>query len=159
MNNTINHVINQSKIVDLKVPEGFVYIDARLENFVQTNYLEIPYKLNIGTNNKKIIKEGTVRYIIGELKSTTKQIEICPCCGAKIHCGGTVVTTLLHIPMGNSFTKIKVKRNRFRCSNRKCNYTELEHIEFKNDKHLITNELYRYIVNEMSLGKDRKSVV
>ena len=27
MNNTINHVINQSKIVDLKVPEGFVYID------------------------------------------------------------------------------------------------------------------------------------
>ena len=158
MNNTINHVINQSKIVDLKVLEGFVYIDARLENFVQTNYLEIPYKLNIGTNNKKIIKEGTVRYIIGELKSTTKQIEICPCCGAKIHCGGTVVTTLLHIPMGNSFTKIKVKRNRFRCSNRKCNYTELEHIEFKNDKHLITNELYRYIVNEMSLGKTIKEV-
>ena len=50
MNNTINHVINQSKIVDLKVPEGFVYIDARLENFVQTNYLEIPY-LTIGRGN------------------------------------------------------------------------------------------------------------
>ena len=68
MNNTINHVINQSKIVDLKVPEGFVYIDARLENFVQTNYLEIPYMLNIGTK-KKIIKEGNVRYIIVELKT------------------------------------------------------------------------------------------
>ena len=61
MNNTINHVINQSKIVDIKVPEGFVYIDTHLENFVQTNYLEIPYKLNIGTNNKKIIKEGSSR--------------------------------------------------------------------------------------------------
>ena len=60
--------------------------------------------------------------------------------------------------MGNSFTKIKVKRNRFRCSNRKCNYIELEHIEFKNDKHLITNELYGYIVNEMTLGKTIKEV-
>lgn len=118
-----------------------------MENFVQTNYLEIPYKLNIGTKNKKIIKEGNVRYIISELKNENKQIEICSCCGAKIHCGGTVVTTLLHIPMGNNYTKIKVKRNRFSCSNRECNYTELEHIEFKSDNHFITNELYRYIVH------------
>lgn len=28
MNNTIIHVINQSKIVDIKAPKGFVYIDS-----------------------------------------------------------------------------------------------------------------------------------
>lgn len=46
---------------------------------------------------KKIISKGTVRYIIGEPKNENKQIAVCPRCGAKIHCGGTVVTTLLHI--------------------------------------------------------------
>ena len=56
--------------------------------FCSDYYLEIPCKLNIGTNNKKIIKEGTVRYIIGELKNESKQITVCPCCGAKINCGG-----------------------------------------------------------------------
>ena len=34
MNNTINHVINQSKIVDIKGPKGFIYNDSQLGNFV-----------------------------------------------------------------------------------------------------------------------------
>ena len=66
---------------------------------------------------KKIIKTGITRYIVGELKNETKQIEVCSCFGAKIHSGGSVVTTLQHIPMGKNYTKVKVKRKRFRCSN------------------------------------------
>lgn len=56
--------------------------------------------------------------------------------------------------MGRNYTK--VKRKRFRCSNRECNYTELEHVGFKSHNHLITNELYEYIVHEMSQGKTIK---
>ena len=60
--------------------------------------------------------------------------------------------------MGNKYTKVKVERKRFRCSNRECNYTELEHVGFKSHNHLITNELYGYIVNEIALGKTIKKV-
>ena len=41
------------KIEEIKVSEGYFFIDSHLSTFVQTNYIEEPYKLNIGTNNKK----------------------------------------------------------------------------------------------------------
>ena len=51
--------------------------------------------------------------------------------------------------MGNNYTKIKVKRNRFCCSNRECNCTEILGIdEFK----LHDGYKYATIIVDMATG-------
>jgi len=116
------------------------------------DFLKIPSCLfgfkNEKTTTGKSESGKTVIRFSGNLEAEAGE-EICSC-GAKMHVNNHLKITLSHLPVGSYLSEIFFKRNQYVCP--KCGKTKMQHISFKADNHMITEELHQYTCDLLAAG-------
>lgn len=141
------------------VNNGYLVLTSGLPGFRQTLADRYTVEQHIyHDNGEEKIHNTTVRYIEGEQRLSDGFEMVCSC-GHKMCSIGTSETCLRHLPTGSAYTKITIRRQRFRCTNPLCDrITYMDPLEYKADGHLITIALERYARDLLAMGLNLKSV-
>ena len=108
---------------------------------------------NYGTKEKPRIREYVVTTYSGKNIDEDADTEIyCPCCGKKLSDNGTQDFILNHLPFGETYTEIRVKRRRVRCTASGCHYHFTYGVPFKAEGHMITQLLLVYTQDLLEYG-------
>jgi transposase len=117
-----------------------------------TDYLKIPSCL-YGFSNKdtsvKTSKSGRQVFCLEGTLDTSKENPVCSC-GSKMHINNHIGITLRHLPFGSSLSCVTFSRNQYVCP--KCGATKMQSISFKAQGHMITEELYQYTLDLLTIG-------
>lgn len=141
------------------VDNGYLILSSGLPGFRQTSaerYVNEQHNYHI--NGIKRVHNSSVRYIEGE-QCISKGFQMVCSCGFPMSSIGKSDICLLHLPTGSSYTKISIRRQRFKCNNpfcKRCTY--MEPLEYKASGHLITSALDNYARALLSMGLNLKEV-
>lgn len=140
--------------------DGYLIIPSMLPGFRQTMKPECGILTkNFGTAKKLRIVNKEITTIRGTLKEyDPAYYYICPECGSVLDLNGSSRCSLTHLPIGNSYTKLTIDRQRLRCMNKGCGYNYTFEIDFKADGHLLTQPLVNYMRDLLSLGMTLKEI-
>ena len=117
--------------------------------------LMIPSSLHGFNNTETTVHESfsgrTVLRFEGYL-DLTEEDRVCEHCGKRMHSNGKCrLMTLRHLPFGGDLTCVTFAHQQMRCP--ECKATRMQHIAFKADGHLITEDLYNYARDLLATGK------
>lgn len=150
---------------DYDVSRGLRLSFTGFSSFTQMEGAEtIAMEVNAGTSSKpcrrpvtKYIYKGCINSFIGSDDSEKKQV-FCPRCGNKLVRNGTTTSTLKDVPTGNSYVEMDITRHRWLCKNKECHYGWTEPIDFKDQDHLLTCNLVRFISCLLQQGLSMKEI-
>ena len=118
----------------------------------------VEVEINVGTSSKpckrsvtKYIYKGCINTHTGADDEERTQL-FCPHCGKALVRNGTITTTLKDIPSGASYADMEILRHRWLCKDKNCHYCWTEPIEFKDQDHLLTSNLVRFICGLLQQG-------
>lgn len=116
-------------------------------------YLMIPSHLE-GFNNSDTSEEltasgRTVYRFNGSLDDNVNRY--CIHCGSKMHVNNHLPVSLRHLNFGSAFTVVNFTKLQLRCP--VCGATVIQEVPFKAEHHRITNSLFTYTRDLLSLGK------
>ena len=121
-----------------------------------SSYLRIPSSLhgfeNTDTTIHETVEGRTVFRFEGSI-ILTEDDRICEQCGRRMHSNGKCKSntiTLRHLPFGGDLTCVTFAHKQLRCP--ECEATKMQHISFKADGHLITEELLNYTRDLLASG-------
>ena len=157
--------INTAEPDDFTIPaemvkSGVLYVRSDMPTFRQTAVPAIVSKEKILKVNKKELKViYRTQHFPGEyLDEYRDTICYCPECGRQLAENGEPVISLRHLPHGDTYSTLDIKHRRFRCTNRKCNYSFTCLIDFKSPNHMITIQLQSFAEDLLEMGLNLKEV-
>lgn len=141
------------------VDNGYLVLASGLPGFRQTNQDRFVIEPHIyHFNGIEKTHNSTVRYIEGEQRLSDGFQMVCSC-GYAMYSIGTSDICLSHLPFGSVYTKLNIRRQRFKCTNPLCERcTYMEPLEYKASGHRITTALERYAQDLLSMGLTNKEV-
>ena len=125
---------------------GVMYIQSGMPSFRQTAAPALCSKEKIyHVNGKKCQRTIFTQIFPGEYIDEYEVIPVyCPQCHRQLNGNGTIEVNLRHLPIGDTYTTLNVKRRRLRCVNPACKYNYTVPIDFKAEGHLITFQLLSF---------------
>ncbi|MEE8792626.1 MAG: ISL3 family transposase [Erysipelotrichaceae bacterium] len=152
-------------LTDYDVSRGLRLSFTGYPSFTQTKGADsVEVEINVGTSSKpckrsvtKYIYKGCINTNIGSDDEERTQL-FCPHCGKPLVRNGTVTTTLKDIPSGASYADMEILRHRWLCKDKNCHYCWTEPIEFKDQDHLLTINLVRFICGLLQQGLSMKEI-
>lgn len=121
-----------------------ITIPSSLKGFINTN-----------TTAARTVTDRTMYLIDGYLEET-EDMRRCPGCGKRMHVHNSYDVSLSHLPYGGILSSVRFEKQRYRCP--ECGATAMQEIPFQATGHRITNPLYNYARDLLSMGLTNKAV-
>ena len=158
MHTTPNVASNQAfAFSNYIAPAGTLAIPSGLPGFVQTQVKAEHVARNEGTKKNPYVHR-TLEYRFEGFCEGSDEPKTCPDCGAPLFRHGSFSTNLRHVPIGDRYSVVNVRRDRFRCSNPECGCSKTAEINFKSKGHLVTEPLRNYAERLLAFGMTLKQV-